>query len=65
MKKVTSLASIFTAFLPAVAAVLAGGAFAQGMKDYEVWAIDQGTGVVHVYNSMLEEVGKSISRPTA
>jgi hypothetical protein len=27
-------------------------------QDYEIWAMDQGTNTLHVYNSKLEEVGR-------
>jgi DNA-binding beta-propeller fold protein YncE len=35
---------------------LTGPAMAQDAASYEVWAIDQGTGVVHIYDANLEEV---------
>src|SRR5262245_26048503 len=27
-------------------------------QDYEIWALDQGTNVVHIYNAKLEPVGR-------
>jgi DNA-binding beta-propeller fold protein YncE len=27
-------------------------------QDYEIWALDQGTNIVHIYNAKLEEVGR-------
>jgi DNA-binding beta-propeller fold protein YncE len=44
---------------PAVAglAVLVA-AVPAGAQDYEVWALDQGTSVVHIFNAQLEEVGR-------
>jgi DNA-binding beta-propeller fold protein YncE len=36
------------ALLPAVA----------GAQDYEIWALDQGTHIIHIYDSRLQELGK-------
>ena len=45
-----------------LALALAAGAWLQpapaAAQGYEVWALDQGTHIVHVYNSDLEEVGR-------
>jgi len=41
----------------AVAAALLASATARA-QTYEVWAIDQGTATVHVYNERLEETAK-------
>jgi DNA-binding beta-propeller fold protein YncE len=49
---------------PALAAGLAllaaavAPALAQEVAGYEIWAVDQGTGVVHVYSADLEEVAR-------
>jgi DNA-binding beta-propeller fold protein YncE len=43
--------------LAATAAIgMAAPAMAQDSPDYEIWAIDQGTGTVHIYGSNLEEI---------
>ena len=39
------------------AALLAIGAAAQA-QNYEIWAVDQGTATVHIYNDKLEETAK-------
>ena len=39
------------------AALLAASATARAQR-YEVWAIDQGTATVHIYNDQLEETAK-------
>lgn len=42
-----------------VLAAALGAAVGQAeAQDYEVWALDQGTGTVHIYSSKLEEVGR-------
>src|SRR5262245_3892082 len=44
-----------------IAALVAGGVFipaAANAQDYEIWALDQGTNIVHIYNAKLEEVGR-------
>jgi DNA-binding beta-propeller fold protein YncE len=40
------------------AAVLFCPASPVAAQDYEIWAMDQGTNTLHVYNSKLEEVGR-------
>jgi hypothetical protein len=40
------------------AAVLAEPAHPVAAQDYEIWAMDQGTNVLHIYNSKLEQVGR-------
>ncbi len=48
-------------FAMAVAAGLAvapGASLAQEAKDYEIWALDQGTQMLHIYSSALEEVDR-------
>ncbi len=39
-------------------ALLAAPAAALAFKDYEIWAIDQGTHIVHIYDSGLNEVDR-------
>ena len=39
------------------AATLASGSV-QAAQDYEVWALDQGTALIHIYNAELEEVDR-------
>jgi DNA-binding beta-propeller fold protein YncE len=41
-----------------VAAALLAAPMAAGAQSYEVWAIDQGTATVHIYNDKLEEAAK-------
>jgi hypothetical protein len=44
-----------------IAALVAGIVFipaAANAQDYEIWALDQGTNIVHIYNAKLEEVGR-------
>ena len=46
-----------------VAPLFAGGLFislatAQTAQNYEIWALDQGTHTIHIYNPKLEEVGR-------
>jgi DNA-binding beta-propeller fold protein YncE len=44
-----------------IAPLVAGSVFvpaAANAQDYEIWAIDQGTNIVHIYNTKLEEVGR-------
>ncbi|MEX1103052.1 MAG: hypothetical protein WED87_02310, partial [Dehalococcoidia bacterium] len=48
-------AAILAASLQAASAFASSAARAQ---NYEVWAIDQGTNIIHIFNSMLEEVAK-------
>src|SRR5688572_22305641 len=42
--------------LAAGLALCCGSASGQEAKDYEIWALDQGTQMLHIYSSALEEV---------
>src|SRR3712207_9414039 len=44
--------------LAAMALLAAAPAAVAQAQRYEVWAMDQGTATVHIYNAELEEVGK-------
>ena len=54
--------SILGAFIALSLATYLSTGFAQGQQgentspDYEVWAMDQGTHVVHIFNASLEEI---------
>ena len=39
-------------------AVLMAASATAGAQSYEIWAIDQGTATVHIYNDKLEEAAK-------
>jgi DNA-binding beta-propeller fold protein YncE len=45
-----------TAFVAATAMLLPAGPLSA--QNYEIWALDQGTNIVHIYNAKLEEVGR-------
>lgn len=42
----------------AMVVAAAGSAVAQESGAYEIWALDQGTGIVHIYGADLKEVGR-------
>jgi hypothetical protein len=46
------------AFAALIAAGLAAYPTAASAQRYEIWALDQGTNTIHIYNSKLEEVAK-------
>jgi DNA-binding beta-propeller fold protein YncE len=44
--------------LTLAAGLALGAGAASATEDYEIWALDQGTHTVHIYNAALEEVGR-------
>jgi hypothetical protein len=56
LRRYRQFAAWFAAVVATATAVVAvpGPASAQ---DYEIWALDQGTNIVHIYNSKLDQVG--------
>lgn len=58
LNRLTTLSSMLAAPLAILWLLHGGTALAQDNSRYEIWALDQGTNVIHVYDQELKEVSR-------